>query len=184
MKTTQTELSKQSTVTDKQCETNTLIENKQQTLSMQNSPLNQRQRQREGAPKNAHEQQDQQSNKNQINKIQNGQTKQKPTYDKTDENQEIIDLKKHETSKKNEHSTLLTGSSLLKKVNTNQLNANTTVRSFSGATIDSVNLDQCKTVLLLISGNDADNGMDRKIFAKKYEALITEMLKKDKKITT
>ena len=117
VKTTQTELSEQSTVTDKQCETNTLIENKQQTPSMQNSPLNQRQRQREGAPKNAHEQQDQQSNKNQINKIQNGQTKQKPTYDKTDENQEIIDLKKNmKPVKKIEHSTLLTGSTLLKKV--------------------------------------------------------------------
>ena len=80
---------------------------------------------------------------------------------------------------------------MLKKVNTNQLNANTTVRSFSGAMIDSLkskyklskyNLDQCKTVLLLIGGNDADNGMDLKIFAKKYEALITEMLKKDRRV--
>ena len=35
---------------------------------MQNSSLNQRRSQREGASKNAHEQQDQQSNKNQINK--------------------------------------------------------------------------------------------------------------------
>ena len=63
------------------------------------------------------------------------------------------------------------------------------MRSFSGATIDSLksklseyNLDQCKTVLLLVGGNDADNGMDLKIFAKKYEALITEMLKKDRRV--
>ena len=91
--------------------------------------------------------------------------------------------------KKIEHSTLLTGSSLLKKVNTNQLNANTTVRSFSGATIDSLksklseyNLDQSKTVLLLVGGNEADNGMDLATFAKKYEALITEMLKNDQQV--
>ena len=63
------------------------------------------------------------------------------------------------------------------------------MRSFSGATIDSLksklskyNLDQCKTVLLLVGGNDADNGMDLKIFAKKYKALITEMLKKDRRV--
>ena len=157
---------------------------------MQNSSLNQRRSQKEGASKNAHEQQDQQSNKNQINKNQNGQSKQKPTYDKTGENQEIIDLTKNmKPVKKIEHSTLLTGSSLLKKVNTNQLNANTTVRSFSGATIDSLksklseyNLDQCKTVLLLVGGNDADNGMDLETFAKKYEALITEMLKNDRRV--
>ena len=47
------------------------------------------------------------------------------------------------------------------------------MRSFSGVTIDSLksklsqyNLDQCKTVLLLIGGNDADNGMDLETFAK------------------
>ena len=95
VKTTQTELSKQSTVTDKQCETNTLIENRQQTPSIQNSSLNQRRSQREGAPKNGHVQQDQQLNKNQINKNQNGQTKQKPTHDKMGANQEIIDLTKN-----------------------------------------------------------------------------------------
>ena len=45
------------------------------------------------------------------------------------------------------------------------------MRSFSGATIDSLksklseyNLDQCKTVLLLVVGNDADNGMNRATF--------------------
>ena len=51
VKTTQTELSKQSTVTDKQCETNTLIKNRQQSPTMQNSSLNQRRSQREGASK-------------------------------------------------------------------------------------------------------------------------------------
>ena len=95
VKTTQTELSKQSTVTDKQCETNTSIENRQQTPSMQNSSLNQRRSQMEGAPKNGHEQQDQQSNNYQINKNQNGQTKQNPTHDKMGANQVIIDLTKN-----------------------------------------------------------------------------------------
>ena len=48
---------------NKQCETDTLIKNRQQSPTMQNSSLNQRRSQREGASKNAHEQQDQQSNK-------------------------------------------------------------------------------------------------------------------------
>ena len=63
------------------------------------------------------------------------------------------------------------------------------MRSFLGATIDSLksklseyNLDQCKTVLLLVGGNDADNGMHLATFAKKYEALITEMLKNDRQV--
>ena len=77
-----------------------------------------------------------------------------------------------------EQSTLLAGSLLLKYINTNQLNANTTVRSSSGATIDALksklceyNLDQCNTVLLLVGGNDANNAMDLETFAKNMRHL-------------
>ena len=63
------------------------------------------------------------------------------------------------------------------------------MRLFLGATIDSLksklskyNLDQCKTVLRLVGGNDADNGIDLETFAKKYKALITEMLKYDRRV--
>ena len=133
------------------------------------------------------EQKRQQSKKRQPNNNQNGQTNQKPTHEKPNDAQETIDLTKPLKTMK--HATLLAGSSLLKKVNTNQLNADTTVRSFSGATIDSLesklseyNLDQCKTVLLLVGGNDADDGIDLETFAQKYEALLTDMMTHDRRV--
>ena len=77
----------------------------------------------------------------------------------------------------------------MKNVNTNQLNTNTTVRSFPGATIDSLkaklsayNLDQCKIVMLLIGGNDADNGTDIETFAQKYESLLTDLITDDRRV--
>ena len=62
---------------------------------MQNSSLNQRRSQREGASKMRMNNKINDQTKNQINKNQNGQTKQKPTYDKAGENQEIIDITKN-----------------------------------------------------------------------------------------
>ena len=76
-------------------------------------------------------------------------------------------------------STLLVGSSILKNVKVNDLKNNTTVRSFPGATINSLkrklsgyNIDECKTVVLHVGGNDADSGSDLDPFTDDYEQLI------------
>ena len=190
VKTTQTKLSKQNTTTETPHETNALIENRQQVPSTRISSSNPRQGQRSGAPNNVQEQKRQQSNKGQTNKDKKEQTNQKPTHENPNDPQETIDLTKNTKPLKTmKHATLLAGSSLLKKVNTNQLNADTTVRSFSGATIDSLksklseyNLDQCKTVLLLVGGNDADDDIDLETFAQKYEALLTDMMTHDRRV--
>ena len=57
---------------------------------------------------------------------------------------------------------LLFSSSLLKGARTSDLKPDTTVRSFSGARVDTIemrlsefNIDACKTILLQAGGNDA-----------------------------
>lgn len=44
------------------------------------------------------------------------------------------------------------------------------------------NLEQCKTVLLLVGVNDADDGIDLETFAQKYEALLTDMITHDRQV--
>ena len=37
-------------------------------------------------------------------------------------------------------------------------------------------MDNCKTIILLVSGNAADNGSDLETFAEKYELLLNSLL--------
>ncbi len=62
--------------------------------------------------------------------------------------------------------TLLVGSSILKGVRVSCLKKDTAVRTFPGATINSLsaelsnmNIEQCQTVILHVGGNDADEGI-------------------------
>ena len=81
------------------------------------------------------------------------------------------------------------GSSLLKNVKISDLNKSTAVRSFPGATIDTIkiklsefNLENCKTIILLVGGNDADNGTDLETFTEKYESLLNALSADDRRV--
>ena len=81
------------------------------------------------------------------------------------------------------------GSSLLKNVKVSDLNKSTAVRTFPRATIDTIksklsecNLENCKTIILLVGGNDAENGTDLETFAAKYELLINSLLPDDHRV--
>ena len=72
---------------------------------------------------------------------------------------------------------------------TSELNRNTTVRSFPGATIETLDsklsgydIKQCETIVLHVGGNDADNGTDIETFAEQYESLLTELLSNDRRV--
>ncbi|MES9879881.1 MAG: hypothetical protein ABW185_03270 [Sedimenticola sp.] len=75
--------------------------------------------------------------------------------------------------------TLLVGSSILKGVRVSCLKKDTAVRTFPGATINSLsaelsnmNIEQCQTVILHVGGNDADEGISLDAFAEQYKALV------------
>ena len=81
---------------------------------------------------------------------------------KTDYN-ETIDLTT-DNIKPITQSTLLVGSSILKGVRVQDLKTDTAVRSFSGARVDTIgaklskyNIEECKTLILHVGGNDADS---------------------------
>ena len=109
---------------------------------------------------------------------------------------EIIDLSNDSdnpidpTGKKHiKQSTLLVGSSILKGVRTNELKPNTTARSFPGATTETLkeklrayNLESCKTIILHVGGNDADDGKDLETFCDDYISLLETLVEKDRRI--
>ncbi len=85
--------------------------------------------------------------------------------------------------------TLLIGSSILKGVSVSSLKPNTAVRTFPGATIDSLsaelfdmNIEQCKTIILHAGGNDADEGTDLDTFVERYRSLVIGLTSPDRRI--
>ena len=87
-------------------------------------------------------------------------------------------------------STLLIGSSILKGIRTNELNPDITLRSFSGATTKPIkeklkdyDIDNCKTIILHVGGNDADNGDDVDSFCDNYIALLERLASDDCSLT-
>ncbi|MCG8048029.1 MAG: SGNH/GDSL hydrolase family protein, partial [Candidatus Thiodiazotropha endolucinida] len=105
-----------------------------------------------------------------------------------DMSEEIIDLTTRPTKFIN-HSTLLVGSSMLKGIKTNELNPNTTVRSFPGATVETLrdrlkdyNIDKCKTVILHVGGNDASNNVDVDSFSEAFIELLHNLASKDRRL--
>ena len=106
----------------------------------------------------------------------------------TDDETDHIDLTES-PRKPIKQPTLLIGSSILKQVQTNELNGHTTVRSFSGATITTLkdkikkyNIDECKTIILHVGGNDADQGVDIDSFCDNYIALLESLASDDRRI--
>ena len=118
------------------------------------------------------------------------QTSRNLTVQKQKQSNVDVDLtKSHQPTKIIRQSTLLVGSSILKNVKTNELNRNTTVRSFPGATIETLDsklseydLKQCETIVLHVGGNDADNGTDIETFAEQYESLLTEHMSNNRRV--
>ena len=94
------------------------------------------------------------------------------------------------TGKKHiKQSTLLVGSSILKGVKNNGLKHNATVRSFPGATTETLkeklsayNLENCKTIILHVGGNDADDGKDIDTFCDDYISLLETLVEEDRRI--
>ena len=127
-----------------------------------------------------------------VNKIHEKQTSRNLTVPKQKQSRPIVDVdltQSHQPTKTIKQSTLLVGSSILKNVKTNELNRNTTVRSFPGATIETLDsklsgfdLKQCETIVLHVGGNDADNGTDIETFAEQYGSLLTELMSNDRRI--
>ena len=182
VKITQNELSKQNTATETRQSESDILVNGKQDVSSQNS-LHSRSGKGAATPSNVHAKQKQ---KEHITNNQNQQQKKNPTANKTNisltEDTETVDLTKTTRPKKSiKHATLLTGDSILRKVRTSELNANTTVRSFPGATINTLksylsgyDLDECKTVLIHVGTNDAADDADIETFAENFESLITD----------
>ena len=65
----------------------------------------------------------------------------------------------------------------------------TAITTLPCATIDSIksklcqyNLDNCKTIILLVSGNDSDNGTNLETFIEKYEKPLNSLLANDHRV--
>ena len=69
------------------------------------------------------------------------------------------------------------------------LKPDTTVRSFSGARSDTIgeklskyNIDDCKTIILHVGGNDADNGADLDTFSDNYVSFLNSLSAENRRI--
>ena len=96
---------------------------------------------------------------------------------------ETIDL----TKKKINQSTLLIGSSLFKGIKNGQLKPNATVRSFPGASADTIGerlskYDISSCIILHVGGNDADNGTNPTDFSKNYVSLLNNLESDNRRI--
>ena len=101
---------------------------------------------------------------------------------------EPIDLT-HDTKKSIKESALLVGSSIFKTIKNKDLKTNATVRSFPGATTETLktklqqyDLDNCKTMILHVGGNDADNGVDLDDFQDNYIDLLDNLASDDRQL--
>ena len=71
----------------------------------------------------------------------------------------------------------------------NELKKNTAVRSFSGATIERLenklnnyNIERCKTIIIHVGGNDADQGVDLKTFTESYSSLLDNLASENRRL--
>ena len=70
-----------------------------------------------------------------------------------------------------------------------KLKPNVAVRTFPGATVDSLrtklgdyDLDKCKTIILHVGGNDASNSTDLDAFCDYYISLLDSLLAEDRRL--
>ena len=116
--------------------------------------------------------------KQQVQQVQNQQHSQQ--MNNSNNQSQVFDLTQtYKPRKFIKQSTLLVGSSILKNVKTNQLHENTAVRIFPGATmgiikskISDLNIEQCETLIIHVSENDADNGIELDSFYEEFDSLI------------
>ena len=73
----------------------------------------------------------------------------------------------------------------------NELKKNTAVRSFSGATterlenklhVNNNNIERCKTIIIHVGGNDADQGVDLEKFIESYSSLLDDLVSKNHRL--
>ena len=120
------------------------------------------------------------------NKLQNKRSHSNKTNIISNDENEPIDL----TDKKCiNQTTLLVGDSILKDIKNNDLKPNTTVRSFPGATIETLtsklnnyDIEKCQTVIVHVGSNDADNGEDIDDFCDHYSSLLDSLVHDDRRI--
>ena len=100
----------------------------------------------------------------------------------------IYDLTKNPNKVINK-STHLSGNSTLEEVQTSELKSNAAVKTLSGATINVVktklgeyDIDNCKTIILHVGGNDTDNGTDPEEFCDSYISLLDSLVADDRRI--
>ena len=91
--------------------------------------------------------------------------------------------------KQKQRTTLLVGSFILKGIKTKELKPNTTVRFFPGATTETLkeklrayNLDNCKTIIVLVGGNDAGDGKDLETICNDFISVLESLAEKDRHI--
>ena len=106
----------------------------------------------------------------------------------TNDEHEVIDLTNKPT-KVIHKPTLLVGSSILKGVKTSDLNPNVAIKSFPGATTDSIkdslsdyDTSKCNTIILHVGGNDADSGADIETFCDSYVSLLENLQTDDRRL--
>ena len=71
----------------------------------------------------------------------------------------------------------------------NELKKNTTIRSFPGATVKSLqhklnqfNLEKCETIIIHVGGNDAVQGIDLDDFSDNYSSLLNDLISDSRQI--
>ena len=103
---------------------------------------------------------------------------------------ETVDLTKSPKPKRQIYqSTLLVGSSITKDIQVNELKKHTAVRSFPGATIERLqnklkqyNIQRCKTMIIHVGGNDADQGADLETFTESYTSLLDNLESENRRL--
>ena len=103
---------------------------------------------------------------------------------------ETVDLTKSPKPKGQIYqSTLLVGSSITEDIQVNELKKHTAVRSFPGATIERLqnklkqyNIQRCKTMIIHVGGNDADQGADLETFTESYTSLLDNLESENRRL--
>ena len=158
-----------------------------QTSETSDSQQKVQQMQKKSQKKNNKQRKSDETSQNNENKKK--QTRKRDSVENDDT--ELIDLTNPQTPAKTptdstrklrqviKQQTLLIGSSILKNVKISDLGDNIAVRTVSGATVetlksklDSLDIENCKTLIIHVGGNDASGGEELDTFRDNYETLL------------
>ena len=127
---------------------------------------------------------------NSKRKFHKGNAEQKSSNEShsTTEEHETIDLTNRPTRVIHKP-TFLVGSSILKGIKISDLNTNVAIKTFPGATVNSIkdkladyDLSKCKTIILHVGGNDADNSTYIETFCDNYVSLLESLQTDDRRL--